>query len=133
MFVHTLSPPQRRLLFLAVLALIQVDESIHEQEAEVREALEREIGLPDLPTEPIAWDSLRAGLSEVGAGAAGKVILLELAGVALVDKELHPQELEALTDLSRAMGISAAQLADFLNFAARSHELTDEARLMVFS
>ena len=132
MFLHLLTTRQQELFCRAAHALMHADEVLHALEAELQEALAREMGLETFPrAEPIEELS-ELELQEFGEPVAARVFLLELAGIAVADGELDPRELRMLERLEAGLKMPGDSVERMLDFAARAHDLSTEARMIVY-
>lgn len=131
-FLHSLSEPQKQLFCEAALALIHADHVVHERERDVREALMREMWLTAFPSEVRPVDELIPDLKRLAGKPEARIVLIELAGVALADGELHASELGWLRQAAEALAISDDELGRFCDFAASAAEIAAEGRMLVF-
>src|SRR4051794_8005882 len=110
-FLHSLSGPQKQLFCKAALSLMHADDVVHERERDVRDALAREMWLTAFPSEVTRFEELSAELKSLAGNPEARIVLLELAGVALADGELHASELRWLGEVAAALDISGDELA----------------------
>src|SRR3954466_2703461 len=123
MFLHALSEGQKQLFCRAALSLIHADQMVHEREQDLRDALMREMWLHSFPTEVTAVQDLASELKPLAGTPEARVVLIELAGVALADGELHASELDWLRQAASALQVSEDELGRFCDFAASAAEL----------
>jgi tellurite resistance protein len=132
MFLHALTTADQELFCQAALSLMQVDGVVREREQDLCDALMRETSLDSFPKDVSAVHELAPELRRLAGSRAGRIVLLELSGVALADGELDASELDWLREAASALGSSEDDLRRFCDFAASASELAAEARMLVF-
>jgi hypothetical protein len=130
MFLHLLDQQEQADFWRATLHVIDADEALHEKEALIRESIARELTLEKLP-EPGARQDLLASLERTNREVTANIFMLELAGVALVDDELHPAEESLLKDFSAALGFTSDEIEPFLRMASRAHDVHVDAGILI--
>jgi uncharacterized tellurite resistance protein B-like protein len=131
MFLHLLTEEQQRLFCRAALEVIRSDETLHDLEAEMQEAILREVRLERFPEDPLSVDDLLRSLAAFDSPVSKRVLMLELAGVATVDREIHANEETLLRRFCETLGISLDELEEFFDFTYRAHDLHDRAQGLI--
>ena len=135
MFVAMLDEPQRRALLRAAAALAERDGARPDAEAELLAALNVEAGLPEIPSPPDSDDELFTEVADAfGADqTARNILLLELAGVALIDGSAQPEEMALLRAIGQHVGAEPALVARALEIGEQARALVDEGRAFIVS
>ena len=135
MFVAMLEEEQRRVLLRAAALLAEKDGARPEAEDELLETLNIEAGLAEVPPTPESDEEL---FSEAGAAfredaTARNILLLELAGVAIIDGGAQRQEVDFLTAVAHHVGAEETLVGQALEFGERAKALLDEGRAFIVS
>lgn len=130
-----LEEEQRRVLLRAAALLVERDGVRPDVEDEILGALNVEAGLADVPPAPETDDEL---FSEVRAAfrdnaTARNVLLLELAGVALIDGGAQPEEIDLLNSVAQHLEAGEAFVGKALEFGERAKALLDDGRALIVS
>lgn len=131
MFLNLLTPDQQSLFFELARAATEQDGITHEAEVALLEAVQSECGLPDPP--PVR--ELDVVLGELPSafdnGPGRSVLILELAGVALIDGDAHPAEVSVVTTVAERIGVSAELLQECFAFAERARTLVVDGQTLI--
>jgi uncharacterized tellurite resistance protein B-like protein len=130
LFLHLLSEEEKTTFWRTVLHLAEVDGNLHDHEIELKEQLAGELQLDSQP-EAGSLEDLRAALRSVRRPVEANALLLELAGLAMADHELHPSEESLLEEIRRELEIPEERLELFYDLAEDSHRLTERARMAI--
>jgi hypothetical protein len=135
MFVAMLEQEQRRVLLRAAATLAERDGARPDAEDELLDALNVEAGLSEVPPVPDSDEELFAEATEAFGGdqTARNILLLELAGVALIDGGAQPEEIAFLASLAERLGADEAVLARALELGERAKALLDDGRAFIIS
>ncbi|HEX8299507.1 MAG TPA: TerB family tellurite resistance protein [Rubricoccaceae bacterium] len=125
MFLHDLSPEQRRAFLVLARQVIDADRRLAIQEVERLDRLYLEAGMPaEMADAP-------GGVGDVNllfpSDRARIVVVLELLLVAYADGRLDPRETEAVREVAARLGLDAATWEDATDWARRYQDLLDEA------
>jgi len=132
MFLHALTNDQQRLFCLLARHLMLADDVLHDHEAEMEMLILREMNLSNFPSDTRPISELLADLGSVESQAQRNSMYVELVGIALVDKELHPAEGALLESVRQKLSITEETARHLQVFAQRFHVLAAEGRLLVF-
>ena len=125
MFLHELSPEQRRAFLVLARQVIDADRRLAIQEVERLDRLYVEAGVPAETAEaPGAVGDLNLLFPSERARV---VVVLELLLVAYSDGRLDPRETEAVRAVAARLGLDAATWEDATDWARRYQALLDEA------
>lgn len=128
MFVHELSPDQRRAFLVLVRGVIDADNRLALQEVERLDRLYREAGVPaETAAAPSAVGDLNLLFETERARA---VVVLDLLLVAFADGRLHEREAEAVRDVARRLQVDAATVEAAFDWAQRHQALIEEAEAL---
>ena len=130
MFLFRLNSDQQSIFCHAALHLIAADGKLQGREQEIKDEILREIAPSDYPDELEDLTSLVLGVGHAFQGEGRKIFLLELAGVATADLELHPEERALLQRFGDELGL-AEKLPELIELAEQAHQLHDRLRLAV--
>src|SRR4051794_298509 len=135
MFVAMLDEAQRRVLIRAAAMLAALDGAQPDAEEELLAALNVEAGLAEIPPAPVTDGELlgEATAAFEGQDTARNVLLLELAGVAAIDGNTHPAEVDLLVRLAAALGANATLVGRALEFGERARALAEDGRAFIVS
>lgn len=131
MFLNLLRPDQQIAFIHAARAVAEQDGQVTEVEVALLDGLRAECGLAELP--PTEADADVAGMAAdvLQDDVARRVFMLELAGVALIDGEAHPAEVELVGAFGAALGVTGDALAEMLAFAERGQRLILDGRRII--
>ena len=126
MFVHELSPEQRRAFLVLARQVIDADNRLAIQEVERLDRLYVEAGLgaehADAPN----------GVGDLnllfGTPRSRVVVLLDLLLVAYADGRMHPSELQAVRSVAAQLQTDAGTFEAAVDWARRHHALIEEAQ-----
>ena len=125
MFLHELSPEQRRAFLVLARQVIDADNRLAIQEVERLDRLYVEAGVG---TEMAGAPSGVGDLNLLfGTGRARVVVLLDLLLVAYADGRLHPSELNAVRAIAARLQTDAGTFGAAVDWARRHQELIEEA------
>ena len=130
-----LQEEQRRVLLRAAALLAERDGARPDVEHELLEALNVEAGLPETPDAPASVEELCEEVHAAfhGDKTACNVLLLELAGIAVIDGSAHPEEISILTAVAEKVGADEALVRQALQFGERAKALLDDGRAFIVS
>ena len=135
MFITMLDPGQRRLLLRAAAYMSELDGARPEVEHELLAALNVEAGLPEIPDVPASeaevLDDLAGPFHD--APTQRNVLLLELAGVAMIDGQAHPEEVSFLAKVSNRLGADERLVEEALEFGAAARDLMTRGHDLITS
>lgn len=125
MFLHELSPEQRRAFLVLARHVIDADRRLAIQEVERLDRLYLEAGVEaehaDAPN----------GVGDLNfifqTDRSRVVVILDLLLVAYADGHLHPRETVAIRDVAARLQIDAGTWEAALDWARRYHALVEEA------
>ena len=124
-FLHELSPEQRRALLVLARQVIDADRRLSIQEVERLDELYVESGLgPEMATAPGAVGDLNILFPTTRSRV---VVILDLLLIGYADDELAPSEFAAIRDLAAQMEMDAGVWETALEWAQRHHALMLEA------
>ena len=125
MFLHELSPEQRRAFLVLARQVIDADRRLTIQEVERLDRLYVEAGVPaETADAPGAVGDLNLLFP---SDRARVVVVLDLLLVAYADGRMDPREAQAVRDVAARLGVDAATWEDALDWARRHQALLDEA------
>lgn len=125
MFLHELSPEQRRAFLVLAREVIDADNRLAIQEVERLDRLYIEAGVG---TETASAPRTVGDLNLLfGTPRARIVVLLDLFLVAYADGQLHSAELEALRGIARRLQTDAGTFEAAVDWARRHQQLVEEA------
>ena len=125
MFLHDLSPEQRRAFLVLARQIIDADRRLAIQEVERLDRLYVEAGIPaEMADAPGGVGDLNLLFPSERARV---VVVLELLLVAYSDGRLDPRETEAVRAVAARLGLDAATWEDATDWARRYQALLDEA------
>ena len=125
MFLHDLSPEQRRAFLVLARQVIDADRRLSIQEVERLDRLYVEAGVPaEMADAPGAVGDLNLLFP---SNRARVVVVLELLLVAYSDGRLDPRETQTIRDTAARLGIDAATWEDATDWAHRYQALVAEA------
>ena len=125
MFLHDLSPEQRRAFLVLARQVIDADRRLSIQEVERLDRLYVEAGVPaEMADAPGAVGDLNLLFP---SDRARVVVVLDLLLVGYADNVLDPREAQAIRDIAARLGIDAATWEDALGWARRYQALLEEA------
>lgn len=125
MFLHELSPEQRRAFLVLAREVIDADNRLAIQEVERLDRLYVEAGVG---TEMAAAPNTVGDLNLLfGTPRARIVVLLDLFLMAYADSYLHASELEALRGIARRLQTDAGTFEAAADWARRHQALVEEA------
>ncbi len=126
MFIHELSPEQRRAFLVLAREVIDADNRLAIQEVERLDRLYVEAGVgTETASAPGAVGDLHLLF---GTPRARIVLLLELFLVAHADGHMHAAELDALRGIARRLQTDAGTFENAVDWARRHQELVEEAK-----
>jgi hypothetical protein len=130
-FLSLLNPIQQTVFFELARAVTQQDGIVAESEEMLLVAVQAECGLDARP----AVRELDAVLADIGPmfdeGPSRAVLLLELAGVALIDGDARPAEVGVVVTVANQLGVSAERLAECFAFAERARTLVVDGQTLI--
>ena len=125
MFLHELSPEQRRAFLVLARQVIDADRRLTIQEVERLDRLYVEAGVPaEMADAPGAVGDLNLLFP---SDRARVVVVLDLLLVAYADSRMDPREAQAIRDVAARLGVDAATWEDALDWARRHQALLEEA------
>jgi len=126
MFIHTLTESEQRAFFGLAKELIVSDGRIVEAETNAIRQIELETGInsDDIPRADASNADVIAALRGKKARTA---TLLELMGIACVDRDYHPLENAMIRSVAEALGVSENELLPMENWVLRQMALAAEA------
>lgn len=125
MFIHELSPEQRRAFLVLARQVIDADNRLAIQEVERLDRLYVEAGVG---TETASAPSGVGDLNLLfGTERSRVVVLLDLLLVAYADGQLHPSELRAVRSAAAGLQVDAGTFEAALDWARRHQALVEEA------
>lgn len=131
MFLDLLNPTQQALFFELARAVTERDGIAVQTEEALLSAAQTECGREAPPDAR----ELEVVLGDVGPafdeGPSGSVLLMELAGVALIDGDAHPAETGVVATVAERAGISAERLAECFEFAERARTLVVDGQTLI--
>lgn len=131
MFLNLLAPAQQQLFIELARAVAEQDGIVAATEQVLLDAVQAECGVAELP----AVRDLDAVLADVPAAFDGEatrsVLVLELAGVALIDGDAHPAELGIVAEVAETVGMTPEKLRECVGFAERSRQLVMDGQLLL--
>jgi tellurite resistance protein len=135
MFVRMLDTNQRTALLRAGALLAEVDGAQPDEEREVLDALNVEAGLPEVPDPPSDLEELLAEVEEAFGDdpTARNVLLLELAGVAVIDGEMSSEEVSVIEEVSSRLGGGEELVNQAFRLAHSARDLVHEGRAFIAS
>ena len=130
-----LSQDQRRVLLRTAAILAERDGVRPDVEDEILEALNVEAGLAEIPPTPESDEELfsEATAAFQNDATARNVLLLELAGLALIDGAAQPEEIDFLNAIAQHLGAEEALVGRALEFGERAKMLLDDGREFIVS
>lgn len=128
MFVHELSPEQRRAFLVLARQVIDADNRLAIQEVERLDRLYLETGVP---AETAGAPSGVGDLNLLfGTDRARVIVLLDLLLVAYADGQLHAHEAEAIRGVARRLQVDAGTFEAALDWGRRHQALVEEAEAL---
>ncbi|MEM1117084.1 MAG: TerB family tellurite resistance protein [Bacteroidota bacterium] len=125
MFLHELSPDQRRAFLVLARKVIDADHRLAIEEVERLDRLYIEAGVEaEHADAPNAVGDLNLMFP---TDRARIVVLLDLLLVAYADGTLHASEVRAIRDVAARLGVDAGTWEAALDWAKRHHDLVQEA------
>ena len=125
MFVHELSPEQRRAFLVLARQVIDADHRLAIQEVERLDRLYSEAGVgTETATAPSGVGDLNLLF---GTERSRVVVLLELLLVAYADGRLHADEVAAIRSVAARLQVDAGTFEAALDWARRHQQLVEEA------
>lgn len=125
MFLHELTPEQRRAFLVLARQVIDADRRLAIQEVERLDRLYAEAGVG---TEHADAPSAAGDLNLLfPSDRARVVVVLDLLLVAYADGHLHAREVEAVRDVAARLEMDAGTWEAALDWAQRYHALLEEA------
>lgn len=134
MYLHLLTPPQQLLFLESARALVERDGKLEDVEADLLRALSTECGVSgdDAFTAPRDSEALAEALNGAfDTSVARRVLLLELAGVAVIDGDAHVSELTLLEEIAAGVGISSADLGEMVQFGLDALSLVTRGKELI--
>ena len=129
MFLHDLSPEQRRAFLVLARNVIDADSRLAIQELERLDRLYLEAGVG---TETASAPATAGDLHLLfGTERTRVAVLLELILVAYVDGRMHPSEADAVRSVAAQLRVDAGTFEHALDWGRRHQELLEEAEEMV--
>ena len=125
MFLHDLSPEQRRAFLVLARQVIDADRRLAIQEVERLDRLYVEAGVPaEMADAPGGVGDLNLLFPSERSRV---VVVLELLLVAYSDGKLDPRETQTIRDVAARLGVDAATWEDATDWANRYQDLVAEA------
>lgn len=125
MFVHDLSPEQRRAFLVLAREVIDADNRLAIQEIERLDRLYVEAGVEaETAGAPSSTGELHLLF---GTERARVAVLLELLLVAYADGRLHPSELDAIRRVAAGLRVDAGIFEHAVDWGRRHQALVEEA------
>lgn len=132
MFLHMLTPDQQDAFIKIAQYMLQADgpECDPREEALLHAAM-REMQLDERPLSPANIDEVLRSLAVVEDLVSRRVFVLELVGMAVADRIVHPGEEQVIASVAEALAVRAADVEAFKSLAHKMYDLADEARRLV--
>jgi len=130
-FLAQLSPAARRHFAATARLLIALDGRLDAREEALFAASSREMGLPDVPAAAESTEAVLQGLDCLDTLDERRIFVLELIGLAVVDDDLHPAELDLVNAVATHLGLGGVYVARCLVLSQRLLALAEEARELV--
>lgn len=133
MFLHQLTPAQRRAFARLAQLLIRADHVVDiREEAALHEAL-REMGLPaqELPPAPAALAEVVPELTAFETLESRRILILELVVVICSDREADPREVDLLRELCDRLDMEDELVPRCHLIARDHHELMERGRALI--
>ncbi len=125
MFLHELSPEQRRAFLVLARGVIDADNRLAIQEVERLDRLYVEAGVPaEMAGAPSSAGDLNLLF---GTDRSRVAVLLDLTLVAYADGRLHPSEIASLRSTAAHLGVDAGTFEAVLDWGRRHQRLVEEA------
>lgn len=131
MFLNLLNPTQQQLFIELARAVAEQDGIVAETEQVLLDAVQAECCVAELP----AVRDLDAVLADAPTAfdneATRSVLVLELAGIALIDGDAHPTELSVVASVAEKVGMTEEKLEECFGFAERSRQLFLDGQMLL--
>lgn len=125
MFLHRLSPEQKRAFIGIAKNFIAVDAIVEVVEAEALQRMEAETGVAAADLEPLPATAENLAIFDTAESRA--VVMLELIALAYGDGDVHPRENAAIQEVVRAFGVTNERLIQLEGWVIRYRGLMKEA------
>lgn len=129
-FLHVLDPDEAQAFAQAALALVHADDEADPRELVLLEDMQSEMRLPTQPA-LLSHEEALAGLESVESPTLARIMLLELVGVATADEHAHPEEMSFLYRAAETLGLQAALVDAYFDFAHRAQSVWQEGRRLI--
>jgi hypothetical protein len=131
MYLRELDDVARELFVEAALLMVRSDDEVAGQEDELLDAISAETGLPVMTDEARRIEDLEADLDEnVQGSRARRIVLLELAGVAVVDARRTSSEMRLLERLAEKLGLSD-EIERFVSYAEQVRDVAEQGEALL--
>jgi len=123
MFLDRLNENQQGVLLSLAMQLMFADGRQRPEETALIAALRRQVGAAVVPVQAATGE-----LAGIYATRPARIaLMLELMGVALVDREFHAAEQDFIGAVAQALQIGESELSDMQSWVARQFVLVREA------
>lgn len=126
MFIHMLTPDERRAFFGLAKQLIAADGKIADEELHALRHIELEAGMSADEVAPTDGADPRV-IAALKGKKARAATLLELLGLAYADREYHPKENAMIKSVAAALDVTDNELLQMENWVLRQMALATEA------
>jgi uncharacterized tellurite resistance protein B-like protein len=133
MFIHLLESSDQETFCAAAGCLMDADDVLHDLEAQLKASIARELDQREFPVSDLSWEEILARMKRVDQETSRRVLLLELAGVACADLDVHPTEVRLLEQAAHALRLEPADVSRSLSFAERAQALHADGRSLIES
>lgn len=132
MFLSLLDGEQQKLFWMSARALTEQAGQVAVLDQALLDSLAAECRLDEDPGR-MPWAQLVGQATERLANDryARNAFMLELAGVAAIDRDANAPELIAYGEMGSELGYSEAELVRFLNFASAAAQLLADGRTLI--
>lgn len=133
MFLHQLTPAQRRVFCRLAQHLIALDQVVDIREEVALESSLREMGLraAELPPAPRTLDEVLPELAALDTLESRRVLVLELALVACADRSVELAELPGVPLLLERLDVEEELLPRLQAFARDHHRLVERGKALI--
>jgi tellurite resistance protein len=133
MFIHMLDLDQRVALLRASSTLAEIDGAHPERERELLEALNVEAGLDEVPPQAVGPDELFRAIDAAYGDqpTARNVLILELAGVTVIDGDASADEVAFISEIARRLGGDTTLVTKAIEVAESALHLAQDARTFI--
>jgi uncharacterized tellurite resistance protein B-like protein len=130
-FLNLLDPAQQALFLELARAVTEQDGLLADSEEALLAAVQAECMMDEAPAVRELDAVLEDVASSFDAGPARAVLILELAGVALIDGEAHPAETGVVATVADRIDMSPGRLQECFAFADRARTLIVDGQALI--